>query len=71
GLLGVGAMALGTAAVVWWCDRRYGRRSVHPGLTTPDLRWRGPSDEGDESEADGEAGETGEARRVENEETAG
>jgi membrane protease YdiL (CAAX protease family) len=55
GLLGVGAMALGSAAIVWWSGRKYGRRAIHPGLTTPDLRWRG------------RGGETG---TVEREETA-
>ncbi|SEO57176.1 hypothetical protein SAMN04487948_103288 [Halogranum amylolyticum] len=41
GLLGVGAMLLGSAAIVAWVRWRYGEVGVHPGVTTPELRTGG------------------------------
>ncbi|WP_251342271.1 CPBP family intramembrane glutamic endopeptidase [Haloplanus halophilus] len=38
GLLGVGAMALGTAAIALWARWRTGALAIHPAVTTPDLR---------------------------------
>ena len=40
GLLGVGAIALGTLAIVGYVRFRYQFLAVHPSLTAPDLRWR-------------------------------
>jgi hypothetical protein len=58
GLLGLGAMTLGCLAIGWWSAYRYGRLAVHPGLTTPDLRWRDGSgeDRGDEYPPTGSPG---------------
>jgi hypothetical protein len=38
GLLGIGAIVLGSVAIAAWTRYRYGRLAVHPTLTTPDLR---------------------------------
>lgn len=64
GLLGVAAMAFGTLAIAWWTKRRYGRLAVHPGVTTPELRWRDgePTGEASEGEGGGEAEEAADAR---------
>ncbi|MFB6101736.1 MAG: lysostaphin resistance A-like protein [Haloplanus sp.] len=51
GLLGVGAMGLGTVAIAVWVRWRTGRLALAPAVTTPDLRSTGT----DEDE-DGEAG---------------
>jgi hypothetical protein len=40
GLLGIAAIAVGTLAIVAYVRLRYHFLAVHPGLTTPDLRWR-------------------------------
>lgn len=41
GLLGLGAMVVGTAAIAGWVRWRTGRLGVAPAVTTPDLRSRG------------------------------
>ncbi|WP_248895595.1 CPBP family intramembrane glutamic endopeptidase [Haloplanus halobius] len=38
GLIGVGAMGLGSAAIAAWVRWRTGDRGIAPGVTTPDLR---------------------------------
>jgi hypothetical protein len=40
GLLGVGAIGLGTLAIVAYVRFRYQFLAVHPSLSVPDLRWR-------------------------------
>lgn len=40
GLLGVGAMILGMAAIAWYVRRREGELRFDPGVTVPELRWR-------------------------------
>lgn len=40
GLLGVGAIVLGTLAIASYVRARYRFLAVHPSLTVPDLRWR-------------------------------
>ncbi|MFB6107648.1 MAG: lysostaphin resistance A-like protein [Haloplanus sp.] len=44
GLLGVGAVLLGTVAVAAWVRLRTGRLRLHPGVVTPALRWRDRDD---------------------------
>jgi membrane protease YdiL (CAAX protease family) len=61
GLLGLGAMALGTVATGAWVRWRTGRLALAPAVTTPDLRGRtdgGGSGSGSEGggEGEGEAG---------------
>jgi membrane protease YdiL (CAAX protease family) len=38
GLLGLGGVLLGCAAIAWWVRRRTGRLRLHPAVTDPDLR---------------------------------
>ncbi|WP_096390501.1 CPBP family intramembrane glutamic endopeptidase [Halopenitus persicus] len=38
GLLGLGGVLLGCAAIAWWVHRRTGRLRIHPAVTDPDLR---------------------------------
>jgi membrane protease YdiL (CAAX protease family) len=51
GLLGVGAMALGTAAIALWARWRTGTLAIAASVTTPDLRSTRADDE-DEEDAD-------------------
>jgi membrane protease YdiL (CAAX protease family) len=44
GLLGVGAMVVGTAAIALWARWRTGRLRIDPAVTTPDLRETGRGD---------------------------
>jgi membrane protease YdiL (CAAX protease family) len=50
GLLGIGAVLLGTAAIAWWARERTGLLALDPAVWTPDLRWRS-----EDAEADGAA----------------
>lgn len=45
GLLGVGAMVVGTALTAWWTARRRGSVDFDPAVWTPDLRWRDGEDD--------------------------
>jgi len=40
GLVGLGAMVLGTLAIVAWVERRQGAVGLREAVTTPELRWR-------------------------------
>ncbi|ELZ95133.1 hypothetical protein C440_08652 [Haloferax mucosum ATCC BAA-1512] len=40
GLLGVGAILVGTAAIAWYVRARYGNLRFDPGVTVPELRWK-------------------------------
>lgn len=40
GLLGLGAMVLGTIAIAAWVRARYGSADLHEAIAVPELRWR-------------------------------
>jgi len=40
GLIGIGAMALGSILTIGWVKARYGRAKIQDALTQPDLLWR-------------------------------
>lgn len=46
GLLGMGAMVVGSLLTVWWVRWRTGEVRLDPQVWTPDLRWRGDREEG-------------------------
>jgi hypothetical protein len=49
GLLGIGAMVVGTALTVAWVDWRRGGVALDPDVWTPDLRWRDDDAPGEQS----------------------